>query len=92
MEAATKEELFKKTFEGERNVLLTKIEAFDRTVKEQREQLLAQGKQLSDSYQKVQDIAVKSVAGASELKATVFSNQGWSNEPTKKQNPERFRD
>lgn len=83
-EASSREELSRKTFEGERNVLMTKIDALEKATKEQREQIQLLSKQLAEAYQKVQDIAVKAVGGATELKSSLHS-QSWSSEPMKKQ-------
>jgi len=69
LEAKNKEELSKKQFEGELNVLRTKTEALERTVKEQNDRVALLSKQLEAAYQKVQDIAVKTVEGASNFKS-----------------------
>jgi len=68
-EVKSKEELMKKEFGGERNVLKTRIESLDKIVKEQNERIAALSVQLEKSYEKVQDIAVKSVEGSSNLKS-----------------------
>lgn len=72
LEAKNKEELISKEFEGERNVLKTRIESLEKTVKEQSSQISNLSGQLEKSYQKVQDIAIKSVEGSSNLKS--FAN------------------
>jgi hypothetical protein len=64
-EAKAKEELLKKESEGERNVLNTRIDALEKTIAEQSERMTRISQQLEDAYQKVQDIAVKTVEGAS---------------------------
>lgn len=69
LEAKNREELSKKQFEGEQNVLKTKTEALEKTVKEQNERITLFSKQLEAAYQKVQDIAVKTVEGASNFKS-----------------------
>lgn len=69
LEAKNKEELIKKEFDGERNVLKTRIESLEKTVKDQSAQIVSLSGQLEKSYQKVQDIAVKSVEGSSNLKS-----------------------
>lgn len=68
-EAANKEQLINKEFEGERRVLTTRIESFEKTVKEQTEQISKLSGQLEKSYQKVEDIAVKAIEGSSNLQS-----------------------
>jgi hypothetical protein len=58
--------LLEKQFEGERNVLTARIESLEQTVKEQHEQLVKLSKQQELAYQKVQDVAVKAIEGASK--------------------------
>lgn len=67
-EAHNREELAKRAFEGERNVLISKIESLENTVKEQKTQINNLSQQLEKAYQKVQDIAVKAVGGFSDFK------------------------
>jgi len=69
LEAKNKAELIRKEFDGERNVLTTRIESLEKTVKEQRVQISNLSEQLEKAYQKVQDIAIKSVEGSSNLKS-----------------------
>ncbi len=87
-EAKAKEELLQKEFVGERNVLTTRIEAFEKTVKEQGEQIAKVSGQLEQAYQKVQDIAVKTVEGSSNLKSFAGLQQ-LINEQTRKQSLEK---
>jgi len=88
LEAKTREELMRKEFDGERNVLTTRIESLERTVKEQSGQVSHLTEQLEKAYQKVQDIAVKSVEGSSNLKS--LSNlQQLLSEQTRKQLQEK---
>jgi len=75
LEAKNKEELMKKEFDGERNVLKTRIESLEKTVKEQSTLIANLSGQLEKSYQKVQDIAIKSVEGSSNLKSFVNLQQ-----------------
>jgi uncharacterized lipoprotein YmbA len=75
LEAKNREELVGKEFDGERNVLTTRIESFERTVKEQSGQIASLSQQLERAYQKVQDIAVKSVEGTSNLKSLTSLQQ-----------------
>ncbi len=62
LERKSAEEFQKKVFEGERNVLMTKIETLEKRVEEQNEQIIRLSQQLDDAYQKIQYIAVKSVS------------------------------
>ncbi len=80
MEAKNKEELLRKDFNGERNVLTTQIKSFEQTVKQQSEQITSLSQQLEKAYQKIQDIAVKTVEGKS-----LSSLQGLLAEQTRKQ-------
>ena len=56
------EEFQKKIFEGERNVLKTKIEALEKRVQEQNEEITRLSRYLDEAYQKIQNIAVKSIS------------------------------
>jgi len=78
-EAKTREELLKKEFDGERNVLTTRIKSLEETVKQQNEQIIRLSQQLEKAYQKIQDIAVKTVEGKS-----ISAIQGILNEQVKK--------
>lgn len=69
MEAKNREELMKASFEGERNVLNTKISALEKTVKEQTDSLMKLNQQLEKAYQKIEDVAVKTIEGSSQFKA-----------------------
>ncbi len=64
-EAKTREELARQEFAGEKNVLNTRIQSLEQTVKEQRSQLDSLSKQLDKSMEKVQDIAVRAIEGPS---------------------------
>ncbi len=55
------EELLRKDFEGQKNVLSTKIESLEKLVAGQQSQIKTLTSQLDDAYGKVQDIAVKAV-------------------------------
>jgi len=68
-EAHSKDELLRKAFEGEKNVLTARIEALQQTVKEQTARITAISAQLEKSYGQVQDIAVKAIEGSSTLRA-----------------------
>ena len=72
LEAKNREELVKKEFIGERNVLTTRIESLEKSVKEQNEQIAKLSQQLEKAYQQVQEIAVKTIEGSSTIKS--FAN------------------
>jgi len=83
LEAKNREELVKKEFVGERNVLTTRIESLEKSVKEQNEQIAKLSQQLEKAYQQVQEIAVKTIEGSSTIKS--FANlQQWISEQTRK--------
>jgi hypothetical protein len=88
LEAKNREELVKKEFIGERNVLTTRIESLEKIVKEQSEQIAKFSQQLEKAYQQVQDIAVKTIEGSSNIKS--FANlQQWISEQTRKSPQEK---
>ncbi len=72
MEATFKLELLQKEFEGERNVLESKIASFESLVKDQAVRISSLSEQVEKSYVQVQAIAVKAVEG-SAAKPVVFS-------------------
>ncbi len=65
LETDYKSKISQQTFEGEKNVLKTRIESFEKVVKEQAEQIVKLSKLQEMAYQKVQDVAVKAIEGAS---------------------------
>jgi hypothetical protein len=88
LEAKNREELMKKEFIGERNVLTTRIESLEKSVKEQNEQIAKLSQQLEKAYQQVQEIAVKTIEGSSTVKS--FANlQQWISEQMKKSSQEK---
>lgn len=87
-EAKNKEELLKKEFDGERNVLNTRIASLEKTVKEQTEQMAKLSLQFDKAYAQVQEIAVKSIEGSSNLKAFTSLQQLLA-EQGRKQVPEK---
>ena len=87
-EAKTREELLKKESEGERNVFMARIDSLEKTAAEQGERISVLTKQLEAAYQKVQDIAVKTVEGASNFKS-VASLQQLLGEQMRKQTTEK---
>src|SRR4030043_345058 len=88
LEAKNREELQKREFIGERNVLTTRIESLEKMVKEQSEQITKLTQQLEKAYQQVQDIAVKTIEGSSNIKS--FANlQQWISEQMRKSPQEK---
>jgi hypothetical protein len=88
LEAKNREELLKKDSGGEKNVLTTRIESLEKTVKEQSERIVKLNQQLEKAYQQVQDIAVKTIEGTSNIKS--FANlQQWITEQTRKPSQEK---
>ena len=83
LEAKNREELVKKEFIGERNVLTTRIESLEKIVKEQSEQIAKFSQQLEKAYQQVQDIAVKTIEGSSNIKSFATLQQ-WVSEQARK--------
>ena len=63
-EAAKNEQLLMKGFEGEKNVLQARIDAFEQAMTAQKKQIEKLTEQLEGAYGKVQDIAVRAVAGS----------------------------
>lgn len=88
LEARSREELLNKEFDGERNVLTTRIESLEKTTKEQGDQIARLSQQLEKAYQKVQDIAVKAVEGSSNLKS-IATLQEKIAEQTRRQSQEK---
>lgn len=88
LEAKNKEELMKREFAGERNVLTTRIESLEKIVKEQNEQIARLSQQLEKAYQQVQDIAVKTIEGASSTRS-LANLQQWISEQIRKSSPEK---
>ncbi len=68
-ESTNREELLKKQFEGERNVLTTRIKALEENAAEQAKQLAKLSQQLEKAYSQVQDVAVKAIDGSTSFKA-----------------------
>jgi hypothetical protein len=68
-EARSREDIAAKQFEGERNVLAARNESLERANKDLLASNAKLAQQLEAAYQKVQDIAEKTVEGASQAKA-----------------------
>jgi hypothetical protein len=86
--AKNREELAKREFDGERNVLNTRIASLEKTVKDQGEQIMRLSAQLDKAYQKIEDVAVKTIEGSANMK-TLTSIQQLLGEQAKRQAPER---
>jgi hypothetical protein len=69
LEAKNRDDLLRKEFEGERNVMATKIESLERTAKDLAAHNAKLSQQAEAAYQKVQEIAEKSIEGASHSKS-----------------------
>lgn len=72
-EAAKNEQLMMKGFEGEKNVLQTKIDGAEQALATQKKQIEKLTEQLENAYGKVQDIAVRAVAGSSRQNASAMT-------------------
>ena len=67
-EAAAREELLKREFAGDKNVLTTRITSLEQTVKEQGEQIARLLAQAEKAYTQVQEIAVRAIEGSASAK------------------------
>ena len=88
LDARNREELQKREFAGEKNVLTTRIESLGKTLKEQSERIAKLSQQLEKAYQQVQDIAVKTIEGSSNAKS-LANLQQWVSEQTRKSSQEK---
>jgi hypothetical protein len=79
-EAAKNEQLLIKGFEGEKNVLQARIDAYEQALATQRKQLEKLTEQLESAYGKVQDIAVRAVAGPNRPAASPITAKPYSPE------------
>jgi len=66
-EAKYQQDLLHKDFEGQKNVLTARIQSLEKSVKEQADQLARLSQQQEAAYQKIQDVAVKAIEGASKV-------------------------
>lgn len=67
-ETSAREELLKREFAGEKNVLTTRIASLDQVVKEQAEQIARLQSQADKAYGQVQEIAVRAIEGSASTK------------------------
>ena len=88
LEAKNREELQKREFLGERNVLTTRIESLEKIAKDQSEQVARLTEQLEKAYQQVQEIAVKTIEGSSNSKS-LANLQQWMAEQVRKSSQEK---
>lgn len=70
------EELLKREFAGEKNVLLVKIESLERTVTQQEIETTKLSKQLESAYRMIEDLAVKTVTSAPGWKPGYQQEEG----------------
>jgi hypothetical protein len=68
-------DLSNKQFEGERNVLTTRIESLQATVKQQAEQIVKLTQHQEMAYEKIQNIALKAIEGSSNVKSSAALQQ-----------------
>ncbi|MFC1760487.1 hypothetical protein ACFL6U_00220 [Planctomycetota bacterium] len=85
LQAQYRQDLQQKEYQGEKNVLTTRIQSLEKTVQEQNEQLAKLSQHQEAAYQKVQDVAVKAIEGASRVGAFSELQQTLA-EQTKRQN------
>ncbi|HEX4797644.1 MAG TPA: hypothetical protein VH370_27870 [Humisphaera sp.] len=74
-ESASREELAKREFAGERNVLTTRITSLEQIVKEQSERITGLLHQVEKGYGQVQEIAVRAIEGSASSKQLVNLQQ-----------------
>jgi hypothetical protein len=74
-DASAREELLKREYAGEKNVLGTRITLLEQTVKEQNVQIARLSEQAEKAYTQVQDIAVKAIEGSSNFKSLTSLQQ-----------------
>ena len=74
-EAASRDELLRREFAGEKNVLTTRITSLEQTVKEQTEQIARLLGQAEKAYGQVQEIAVRAIEGSASSKQLTHLQQ-----------------
>lgn len=67
-DSTSREELLKREFAGERNVLTTRIASLEQTAKEQSDQIARLLSQSEKAYGQVQEIAVRAIEGSANAK------------------------
>lgn len=88
VDAKYQKDLLQKEFEGQRNVLTARIQSLEKTVKEQNEQISKLSTQQDAAYQKIQDVAVKAIEGASKASSFGDLQRVLSEQVKKKQTKE----
>ena len=88
LEARNREELLKRESSGEKNVLTTRIESLEKTVKDQGTQIAGLTQLLEKANQKVQEIAVKALESSAAAKS-LASLQQLLGEQMRKQGQEK---
>jgi hypothetical protein len=83
-----REEILSRDAEGERNVLNTRIALLEKVTAEQNEKIKELSEKLDLAYQKVQDVALKAIEGASQSKSYVDLQRIFSDK-TPKSGPDR---
>ncbi len=76
MDFSKARDLMQARFDGEKNVMLGKIEALEAMVASQREQLVSLAEKQEKAYEKVQDIANRAVAAAKREVITIANHGG----------------
>ena len=69
-ESKKNEEILIKGYEGEKNVLITKIQSLEKLVADQQKQIDTLSRQIDNAYGKVQEIAMKAVSGKEQVFVT----------------------
>lgn len=69
-ESKKNEEILVKGYEGEKNVLTTKIQSLEKLVADQQKQIDTLSRQIDNAYGKVQEIAMKAVSGKEQVFVT----------------------
>jgi len=87
-DAAAREELLKRQFDGERNVLSTRITSLEQTAKEQSDQIARLLAQSEKAYGQVQEIAVRAIEGSGSAKQLANLQQMLADQ-ARKGGPER---
>jgi hypothetical protein len=82
-DVAAREDLLKREFAGEKNVLTTRIDALEQTVKEQAEQIRKLSQQSEKAYAQVQEIAVRAIEGSANFKSLTSLQQLLSDQARK---------
>jgi len=82
-ESAAREELLKRDFAGEKNVLTTRITSLEQTAKDQAQRLASLHAQTEKAYAQVQEIAVRAVEGSAAAKQLAGLQQWLAEQPRK---------